>query len=360
MAQKVALFGDIATELRIRTTFDPADQKSLGRTVSGFDQECWERHRYDIVLNTNFCKFNKNPDLQRALEATGEKHIDEASPYDLVWGIGYRADHPLACERARWRGRNLLGRVLMDVRESLRSSLNTTSAPLPCSREPTSTLTDSSRVFPTADGIHETGPSPLQKTPGTPLELLLPPSTPDALPSSHFAQVSAVDAAANLYPAATAPTIPEHGPCLTSGILTVEDASFTTEVLVHSGPTAAKRGKLVALLDTGSPQSFITAAAVEQLKAFRSATDECERHNSPRSWGGFGTSTPLFTSVSTRLSIQFKHYQTPTAALAVWACVVPAGTRQHPILLGRDSWMRFERRSYTTLPRQPQLPHQPP
>ena len=44
-------------------------------------------------------------------------------------------------------------------------------------------------------------------------------------------------------------------------------------------------------------------------------------------------------------------------SLAVWACVVPAGTMQHPILFGRDSWMRSERRSYTTLPRQPQLPH---
>ena len=33
---------------------------------------------------------------------------------------------------------------------------------------------------------------------------------------------------------------------------------------------------------------------------------------------------------------------------------------KHPILLGLDSWMRFERRSYTTLPREPQLPHQPP
>ena len=131
-------------------------------------------------------------------------------------------------------------------------------------------------------------------------------------------------------------------------------------MLVHSGPTAAKSCKLVALLETGSPQSFIAAAAVEQLNASRSETDECERQNSPRSWTGFGTSTPLSTSVFIRLSIQFKHHQTPTAALAVWACVVPAGTMQHPILLGRDSWMRFERCSYTTLPRQPQLPHQPP
>ena len=191
MAQNAALFGDTATELRIRTTPDPAVQNSLGRTVSGFDQHYWEQHRYGIVLNTNFCKFSQNPDLQRALEATGEKHIAEASPYDLAWGIGYRADRNFACERARWRGRNLLSRALMDVRERLRSSLHATSVLLPCSAEPTPTLTDFSRVFPTADGIHETSPSPLQQTPGTPLGLFLPSSTPDVLPSSHFVQISA-------------------------------------------------------------------------------------------------------------------------------------------------------------------------
>ena len=152
-----------ATGLRIRTTPDPADQNPLGRTVSGFDQECWERHRYDIVPNTNFCKFSQNPGLQQALTATGEKHIAEVSPYDLVTGINYRADHPFACERTRWRGRNLLGRVPMDVRGSLRSEVHATSAPLPCSVEPTVTITDSSRFFPNSDGIHDTSPPIVSK-----------------------------------------------------------------------------------------------------------------------------------------------------------------------------------------------------
>ena len=163
MAQQAALSGDTATELRIRTTPDPADQNSLGRTVFGFDHEGWQQQRYDIVLNTNFCKCSQNPGPQRALAATGEEHIAEASPYDLVWGIGYRADHPFACKRARWRGWNLLGRVLMDVREGLRSSIHATIAPLSCSAESTPTLTDFSRVLPTADGMHETSPSPPQQ-----------------------------------------------------------------------------------------------------------------------------------------------------------------------------------------------------
>ncbi len=181
---------------------------------------------------------------------------------------------------------------------------------------------------------------------------------------SHFSSVSAVSIEATTYRATSPRTIPEHGPCLTGGVLTVDDSSFTTKVLVHSGPTATKRCTLVALLDTGSPQSFITATAVEQLKASSSASDQCIRHAQPRSWGGFGTAAPLTTSDSIRLSIQFmrsdSNTKTPTAALAVWACIVPAGTMQHSILLGRDSWMRFGQRSYTTLPRQPSLPHHNP
>lgn len=84
MAKKVALFGDTTTELRIRTTNDPAVQNPLEQTVIGFDQERWHRHRYDIVFNEKLDKKMQNPDLLRALVATGNQHLAETSPYDLV------------------------------------------------------------------------------------------------------------------------------------------------------------------------------------------------------------------------------------------------------------------------------------
>ena len=65
-AKKAALFGDTATGLRIRTITDPAVPKALGRTVAGFDKECWDRHRYDIVFTANMHKFMQNPELRRA------------------------------------------------------------------------------------------------------------------------------------------------------------------------------------------------------------------------------------------------------------------------------------------------------
>ena len=148
------------------------------------------------------------------------------------------------------------------------------------------------------------------------------------------------------------PPIAENGPDLSNGIATIDDVSFATGIKVHNGPSASSRYDLVADLDTGSPQTFTSADPWTHTKYNNAGSDICERHAPPRSWGGFGKSPPLLTSASVRISIQFLHGDTSSAELAVWACIVPAGTMQHPALLGRDSWMRFSKRTHTILPRQ--------
>ena len=47
--------------------------------------------------------------------------------------------------------------------------------------------------------------------------------------------------------------IPEHGPCLVYGIITLDDASFTTNIAIRRGANALAPYGCVALLDTGSP-----------------------------------------------------------------------------------------------------------
>lgn len=121
-------------------------------------------------------------------------------------------------------------------------------------------------------------------------------------------------------------------------------------------PSPSNRYGLVALLNTGSPQSFTSAEAWARTKHNNSASDTCEQNDSPRSWGGFGKSAPLLTSIAVRLSTQFWHNNTPSAEDAVGVYIVPHGTTKHPVLLGRDSSMRFEQRTYTTLPRSPSGP----
>ena len=106
-------------------------------------------------------------------------------------------------------------------------------------------------------------------------------------------------------------------------------------------------------MDTRSPRTVVSADAVDELKACNAATDMCERHGDPRSWGGFVTFSHLTNSGPFHLCVQFLRGTFPAAALALQACIVCPGTMQHPILLGRHSYMRFEQRSYTTLPHQP-------
>ncbi len=43
----------------------------------------------------------------------------EASPFDKIWGIGMAKDNPKAQNMDTWNGLNLLGFVLMEVRDLL-------------------------------------------------------------------------------------------------------------------------------------------------------------------------------------------------------------------------------------------------
>lgn len=49
--------------------------------------------------------------------STGRQVLVEASPLDRIWGVGVGAAK--AQDPKAWRGFNLLGRVLMQVRETL-------------------------------------------------------------------------------------------------------------------------------------------------------------------------------------------------------------------------------------------------
>lgn len=121
MAEKARVFGDEETLRRILATESPRRHKSLGRTVAGYDEAVWEERRFAIVVRGNCAKFTQNPEMERQLLATGEKTLAEASPYDKIWGIGLRADNPAALDPQKWRGPNLLGKALMEVRDKIRA-----------------------------------------------------------------------------------------------------------------------------------------------------------------------------------------------------------------------------------------------
>ena len=119
MAGKARLFGDHEIEARILASADPREAKSLGRKVRNFEAARWEQSCVGIVVDGNVAKFTQHPKLRAFLLGTGEQILVEASPLDTIWGIGLGKDNPLARDPQRWRGSNLLGFALMDVRAKL-------------------------------------------------------------------------------------------------------------------------------------------------------------------------------------------------------------------------------------------------
>ncbi len=119
MAEKARLFGDEIIEKRIHQAGSPGEAKKLGRLVKGFDQTIWETKRSEIVIEGNLHKFDQNPALKDFLLGTKKRILVEASPVDAIWGIGLPGDHQFAKVPPKWRGLNLLGFALMEVRERL-------------------------------------------------------------------------------------------------------------------------------------------------------------------------------------------------------------------------------------------------
>jgi ribA/ribD-fused uncharacterized protein len=118
MAEKAALFGDSQIRAQVLQASSPGAAKALGRKVRGFDEATWVENRYSIVVRANAAKFAQNHELNQFLQQTGSRVLVEASPVDRIWGIGLAKDSEKVNDPNLWRGLNLLGFALMQVRDT--------------------------------------------------------------------------------------------------------------------------------------------------------------------------------------------------------------------------------------------------
>lgn len=124
MAEKARLFQDDDMEREILASRHPGEAKKLGRKVRAFDAETWNRERFEIVVRGNLGKFGQHEELREFLLGTGDRVLVEASPRDRIWGIGLSAKNADAERPENWRGLNLLGFALMEVRHRLARELD--------------------------------------------------------------------------------------------------------------------------------------------------------------------------------------------------------------------------------------------
>lgn len=121
MAAKARLFNDTEIMEQIIAAESPGEVKKLGRMIGGFDPGVWDENKYQIVVEGNYKKFSQHDDLKSFLINTGDRILVEASPVDSIWGIGMEEKHSGVENPLNWKGENLLGYALMEVRDKLQS-----------------------------------------------------------------------------------------------------------------------------------------------------------------------------------------------------------------------------------------------
>lgn len=119
MVQKARLFGDQPAVSALLASTNDSDIRDRGRHINGFDQQRWDEHKYSIVLQGNLHKFSQHNALQAYISTTYPLVLTEANPDDRIWGIGMAEDSPGAKNPHLWKGLNLLGFALMEVRDLL-------------------------------------------------------------------------------------------------------------------------------------------------------------------------------------------------------------------------------------------------
>lgn len=121
MYYKAVLFQDSRICSLLKKEKNPATCKRLGRAIEGFNESKWQNCRCKIMTKVLYNKFSQNPKLKEQLLATDDKILVEASPYDTIWGIGLDKNDNRTLNPNYWKGLNLLGFCLMEVREMLKN-----------------------------------------------------------------------------------------------------------------------------------------------------------------------------------------------------------------------------------------------
>ena len=116
--KKAEFFQDSVKMKMILSAQTPGLQKKLGCSIDDFDKEEWSTVSRQHMFNGCYGKFAQNPSLSSKLKSTDGWTLVEASPSDLIWGIGLSRFNPSSSNRDNWRGQNLLGQVLMEIRDN--------------------------------------------------------------------------------------------------------------------------------------------------------------------------------------------------------------------------------------------------
>ena len=123
--KKARVAGDQNKQREIMFNADPVVQKNLGQDVKGLDQASWNDQKCLVMKDILLAKFTQHDHLKKHLIDTNDKTLAEANGRDSYFAIGLPLTHPDVLDSTKWADNsNRLGKILMEIRQELRSELS--------------------------------------------------------------------------------------------------------------------------------------------------------------------------------------------------------------------------------------------
>ena len=119
MWKKAVTFADNEIAEQILNSDEPKIVKTLGRQVKGFNPNVWDKVKVDIMTSAVSAKFFQDADCNECIKLFPTQKFVEGSPTDTIWGVGVHYQDKNIFDETKWRGQNLLGHVLDEVRDRI-------------------------------------------------------------------------------------------------------------------------------------------------------------------------------------------------------------------------------------------------
>ena len=122
-AHKAKFLGDYVTLQHIKAARDGRQAKVAAKPLRLVITPEWDNIKGDILHDVVLSKFSQNAHLAQRLIATGACFMVEANPHDAYFGSGLSIDDPKHKDPTLYRGQNVMGQILEQIRDRLRPSL---------------------------------------------------------------------------------------------------------------------------------------------------------------------------------------------------------------------------------------------
>lgn len=120
-SEKALHVGDEENSERIKRNKEARICKAIGeKDVKWIETLAeWRDFAREKLKIANLAKYSQNMKLRKFLFETNPKTLVEANPFDSYWGIGLKKSDRDVYDITKWKGKNIMGFLLMGVREEL-------------------------------------------------------------------------------------------------------------------------------------------------------------------------------------------------------------------------------------------------